>query len=63
MKLLVSKIFWLNIIGFAIQLIQVISGVYPLDPKIVGIIQAVLTIILRQLQGTEFNIAGKKIKL
>jgi len=61
-KLIQSKIFWVNIIGFAIQLVQLIAGLYPIDPTMLALIQGLLTMILRQLQGVEIALGGKKIK-
>ena len=62
-KLIASKIFWTNLIGFAIQTVQLISGLYPIDPTILALVQGMLTIILRQLQGVEVGLAGKKYTL
>ena len=62
-KLVSSKIFWVNVIGFAIQLVQLISGLYPIDPTILALIQGLLTMILRQLQGVDVKLGGKKFTL
>ena len=62
-KLVSSKIFWVNVIGFAIQLVQLISGLYPVDPTILALIQGLLTMILRQLQGVDVKLGSKKFTL
>lgn len=62
-KLVSSKIFWVNIVGFAIQTVQLIAGLYPIDPTMLAMIQGLLTMVLRFLQGTEISLGSKKIKL
>ena len=63
MELLKSKIFWVNVIGFAIQILQWASGIYPIDPVLINVIQGILTVILRALQGKEIVVGARVYKL
>lgn len=59
-----SKITWINIIGVVISILSGILGYLTAEQVVyVNITIQVLTIILRQLQGKEINLGGKKISL
>lgn len=59
-----SKITWINIIGLVISVIGAISGnLSPAQAVYATSIVNILTIVLRQLQGKEVTLAGRKIQL
>ncbi len=59
-----SKITWVNILGIAISIISAITGnLTPQQAIYASTTVQVLTILLRQLQGKEISLGGKKIKL
>ena len=58
-----SKIIWINVIGFLVAALPLLSDVFPEQTIYIGLAINLLTIILRQLQGVEVNIGGKKITL
>lgn len=59
-----SKITWINLITLVISILSAITG--SLSPEQVvwvnGVVN-VLTVILRQLQGKEVKLGGKKVTL
>ena len=63
MKLLKSKIFWVQILMAVIPIIALIANTYPTYAIILGLIGNALTIILRQLQGRTIKIGSRKIKM
>lgn len=60
---LASKIIWINIIGFLVAALPLLSDVFPAQSVYIGLAINLLTIVLRQVQGVEINVGGKKIKL
>ena len=59
-----SKITWINILTLAISVLSAVAGILTPEQVIwVNGVVNVLTVILRQLQGKEINLGGKKIKL
>jgi len=58
-----SKIMWTNIVTFSIALTGLLTQTFPTQSLYLILAGQVLTIILRQLQGKEFTLGGKTIKL
>ena len=58
-----SKITWVNIISIIILVLGSVQEQFPEWVKYTALAVAILTIILRQLQGKEISLGGKKIKL
>ena len=58
-----SKITWIQIISIVITIIGALQPAFPQWAEITGVIISLLTVILRQLQGKEITVGGKKIKL
>jgi len=63
MKLLKSKIFWVNVVTFLIALFALLTGTFPIYAVYFVLGGQVLTIILRQLQGKVVEIGGVIIRL
>ena len=58
---LTSKITWINILGIAISIIGAVSGSLSPEQAVYATVAInVLTVILRQLQGTEVTLGGGK---
>lgn len=58
-----SKITWINILGAVISIIGALSGsLSPQQAVYATVTVNILTVILRQLQGKEVNLGGKKVK-
>lgn len=63
MKLLRSKIFWVNLITFVLALLPIVSETLPNYVSTVALVGPVMTVLLRQLQGKEIKLGSKTIKL
>lgn len=58
-----SKITWINVLSIIILVLGAVQEQFPEWAKYTALAVAIITIILRQLQGREINIGGKKIKV
>ena len=59
-----SKITWINILGIVITVLGAVADLLtPEQAVYVTVTIQILTVILRQLQGKEVTIAGKKVTL
>jgi len=58
-----SKITWVNILSVVVSALALVADTYPDYAKVIVLVAGILTIVLRQLQGTTVKFGGKKIKL
>lgn len=58
-----SKITWIQIISFVITLLGALQPAFPEAVVYLSLIVNLLTVILRQLQGVEVKLGGKRVRM